>query len=284
MPVLHEKLAAARAQLVAAGSSTAEATIDVDLYARTILGWDRSRLLTELRSPAPDTLEPTFSDWLARREQREPTAYILGVREFWGLDFAVSGSVLIPRPESELIVDEAIGLLRDVRVPRVADVGSGSGCLAISIAYEVPAARVVATDISADALVVARANAERHGLLDRVTFAHTSHLDGVSGPFDVIVANVPYVKDGDRPALSRQVAGYEPHVALFGGADGLRDITAVLDAATDKLAPGGWFIFEFGLGQDDRILKLVARYPQLQLERLRRDLQDIPRTAVVRRL
>ena len=284
---LQDTLGGARARLVAAGIAADEAAIDVEVYACTILGWDRARLLTELRSPAAasiPTLEPRFSEWVARREQREPTPYIVGIREFWGLDFVVSPAVLIPRHESELIVEEALAVLRDVDSPRVADVGTGSGCLAIAIAHELPRAGVVATDISEDALVVARENALRLGVHDRVRCVHTSHLDDVDGPFNAIVANPPYVLDSAKPGLPRQVGGYEPHVALFGGKDGLRDITAVLEAATEKLLPGGWLIFEFGLGQDDRILELVARYPAFLLEHLREDLQGIPRTAVLRRI
>lgn len=281
---LHEALAAARARLVGAGIAQAEAAIDVDVYACEILGWDRARLLTELRAAQPDDLEPRFSEWIARREQREPTAYILGRREFWGRDFMVSPSVLIPRPETELIVDEALAILTGAGgLGRVADVGTGSGCIGVSIAADVPSIRLVATDISRDALLVAQANAARHGVLDRTTIVATSYLDGVDGPFDLIVSNPPYIKDGDKPALSRQVAGYEPHVALFGGADGLGGPTAVLDAARAKLTPGGRLLFEFGLGQDDRIEALVAQYPDLTLERFRNDLQGIPRTAVVRK-
>lgn len=294
---LHEALAAARARLVEAGIRPEEAAVDVDVYACEILGWDRARLLGEMRGPRPDTLEPRLSEWIARREQREPTAYILGRREFWGRDFTVSPSVLIPRPETELIVEEALAALgastgaRPYTTdgpgsppgPRVADVGTGSGCIGVSIAADVPSVRLVATDISEDALAVARENAARHGVLDRTTIISTSYLDGVDGPFDVIVSNPPYVKDGDKPALSRQVAGYEPHVALFGGPEGLAGPTAVLNAARTKLVQGGWLIFEFGLGQDDRIESLVAQYAEFTLARFRSDLQDIPRTAVVRK-
>jgi release factor glutamine methyltransferase len=278
---LYEALAAARARLVGAGISPQEVAVDVEVYACEILGWDRARLLSELRAPRPDTLEPRFSTWIARREQREPTAYILGRREFWGRDFLVSPAVLIPRPETELIVEEALAVIQ--QGARVADVGTGSGCIGVSIAADMPSVQLVATDISEDALAVARENAARHGVLDRTTFVRTSYLDAVDGPFDVIVSNPPYVKDGDKPALSRQVAGYEPHVALFGGTDGLTGVTAVLDAARTHLAPGGWLIFEFGLGRDDSVEALLAGYAEFRLEHFRNDLQNIPRTAVVRR-
>jgi release factor glutamine methyltransferase len=278
---LHETLAAARQRLVAAGIAEDEAAIDVDVYARTILGWDRARLLTEQQAPAPAALEPRFSEWLSRREQKEPSAYILGGREFWGLHFEVSPAVLIPRPESEFIVEEALALMNGNRAPRVADVGTGSGCIAVAIAHTVPDARVVATDISGDALAVARRNAQRNGVGDRVDFVETSYMDGIEGPFDVITSNPPYVKEQDRQYVTRAVVRYEPHVALFGGEDGLSGVRAVLDAARFRLAPGGWLIFEFGLGQDDEIGELVAGYAEYRLDRIRADLQGIPRTAVV---
>ena len=278
---LQDTLAQARSRLVAAGIAPDEAAVDVDLYARTILGWDRARLLTELLSPAPDNLEPRFSEWLSRRARKEPTAYIVGSREFWGLDFEVSPAVLIPRPETEFIVEEALTRLRKgTPTPRVVDVGTGSGCIAIAIAHELPQARVVATDISADALKVARGNARRNDVGSRVEFIETSYLDNVNGPFDAIVSNPPYVKEHDRSYMDRAVVKYEPHVALFGGADGLTGVRAVLDAGRTRLAPGGWIIFEFGLGQDDEVRDLIATYPEYRLDMIREDLQGIPRTVV----
>ena len=285
---LHEKLVEARARLVAAGIADAEASIDVDVYARTILGWDRARLLAERSGPTPAALEPTFSEWIARRERREPTAYIVGVREFWDLDFLVTPAVLIPRPETEFIVEEAVKLLSAAlnagnyvsRRIQIADIGTGSGCVAVSLAHEYPDSVVVASDVSAAALAVARANAVRHGVADRIQFVTASYLDGVPGPFEIITANPPYVKDGDKPALSADVR-HEPDVALFGGSEGLRDIAGVLDAAAAKLAPNGWLLMEFGLGQEDDVRRLVSSQPRLRLRGVRSDLQGIPRTAMI---
>jgi release factor glutamine methyltransferase len=278
---LHDTLAQARARLVAAGIAADEAAIDVDLFARTILGWDRARLITEHQAPAPAALEPRFSDWIIRRARKEPTAYIVGVREFWGLDFEVSPAVLIPRPETEFIVEEAAMRLRTVPSPRIADVGTGSGCIGISIAHELPRAHVVATDISREALEIARANAYRHRVHDRVEFIETSYLHDVDGGFDAIVSNPPYVKDRDRALIDRAVVKYEPHVALFGGQDGLSGVRAVLDGARTRLVPNGLVIFEFGLGQDDEVRELVGTYNCYRVLDLKEDLQGIPRTAVV---
>ena len=231
---------------------------------------------------APAALEPRFSQWIERRTRREPSAYIVGVREFWGHDFRVSPDVLIPRPETEFIVEEALPLLRGIARPRVADIGTGSGVLAVTIAREIAGALVVASDISAGALAVAGQNAARHGVHDRILFVRTSYLDAIAGPFDVIVANPPYVRDRDKGALARDVR-HEPDVALFGGEDGLRHVEGVLDTA-QKLTPGGWFLMEFGYGQEDDVRALVAARPGLRLDRIREDLQGIPRTAIMQRV
>jgi release factor glutamine methyltransferase len=279
---LQQALAAARDRLVAAGISINEAAIDVDLYARTILGWDRARLLTEQRSPVPAELEPAFSQWVERRTRHEPSAYIIGVREFWGLDFRVTPAVLIPRPETEFIVEESLALLRPIAGPRIADIGTGSGNIAISLAHARSDARVVATDVSADALAIALENAERHRVADRVELIAASYLGGIEGDFDLIAANPPYVRDRDRPALGRSVR-HEPEVALFGGDSGMRDIEGVLDTAIAKLRPNGWLVMEFGFGQEDDVRALVDARPKLRFERFRADLQGLARTALVQR-
>jgi release factor glutamine methyltransferase len=300
---LHDTLTEARARLVAADFSQVEASIDVDLYARTILGWDRAKLLTDLQGVPPEQLEPTLSEWITRRTRHEPTAYIVGIREFWGLDFGITPAVLVPRPETEFIVEEALLLLRTSswhtpsrtaaldQAPgeashagdaRIADIGTGSGCVAIAVAVDAPTCRVVGSDVSDEALVVARANAIRHGVADRVEFISTSYLDGVDGMFDLITANPPYVKDGDKPAISR-VTRHEPDVALFGGTEGLRDITGVLDTAGEKLTSGGWLVMEFGYGQEEDVEALIHSRPALRLDHVRADLQGIPRTAIIQR-
>jgi release factor glutamine methyltransferase len=279
---LFETLGRGKAQLVAAGIQPDEAAIDVDLYARTILGWDKATLLANLRDPTPAALEPRFSEWIARREHREPTAYIVGTREFWGREFLVTPVVLVPRPETEFIVEEAIHLVRGLPAARVADIGTGSGILAVTLAAELPAATIVATDVSDDALDVARRNAQRLGVRERIAFFNTSYLDAVDGQFDLVVANPPYVRDGDKPALSRDVR-HEPDVALFGGPDGLRDVGGVLDAAVARVKSSGWFVMEFGYGQEEDVRRLIAARAALRLDHIREDLQGIARTAVVQK-
>jgi release factor glutamine methyltransferase len=280
---LHATLAAARDRLIASGVTPREADLDVQLFARTILGWDTARFLVERTSPTPDRLEPRFSEWVARRATHEPSAYVVRVREFWGLDFRVTPSALIPRPETELIVQEGVRLCRGFTSPRVADIGTGSGCIAVSLAHSVPGCTLVATDIAVDAVALARENASTHGVADRIEFVAASYLDGVGGRFDIIAANPPYVRDGDKAGLSPDVR-HEPDVALFGGANGLRNIQGVLETAIDRLSPGGWLLMEFGYGQEDDVRALIGKRASLRLDRIVDDLQGIPRMAVVQRV
>ena len=240
---LQERLAAAREQLVRAGIQPTEAAIDVDVYARTILKWDRGRLLLNHREPVPDSLEPQFSSWIARREQFEPTAYIVGEREFWGLDFYVSPAVLVPRPETETLVEWALELAPAPR--QVIDVGTGSGCIACAIAAARPAARVLAIDTSAAAAALARANATALGLADRVTVVVGDLLAAVDAlRADLIIANLPYVPTSTLATLSPEVREHEPHAAVDGGPDGLREIRRLVAAAPVRLALGGVLVME----------------------------------------
>lgn len=210
-------------------------------------------------------------------------AYIRGRQEFYGREFAVTPAVLIPRPETEGLVDDALQWLRAHGASaRVADIGTGSGCLAVTLAAEWPQASVVATDLSADALVVARRNAEGLGVAERVRFVQGAYLAGESGPFDVIVSNPPYVREAEAPTLAPEVADHEPALALYGGRDGLRDIRAVLEAAAQTLRADGLLAVEIGAGQADDVLALAAATSGLTAPALRHDLQGIPRVLVAR--
>lgn len=282
---LHQHLRLARARLEASGISPSEAAVDVDVLARHVLGWDRATLLVESNRPVPHVLEPALSALVARRERREPTAYIVGVREFWGREFVVTPQVLIPRPETELIIEECLRIADagDAPPARVADVGTGSGCLAVTLACEWPGARVVGTDVSAAALDVARENTRRHGVEGRVDLVASPYLDAVRGPFDLLVANPPYVREEDGAGLSREVR-HEPDVALFGGPGGLRDLAGVLRTAVDAVRRGGWVVIEYGFDQEDAVARLVSQQPGLALDRMRQDLQGLPRTAIIERV
>ncbi len=283
---LHERAAAVRVRLERAGLRAESASFDAEVLVRHALGWDRARWIAGLRDPEPPDLAAALEPLVARREAREPVAYILGTREFWGLDFEVGPDVLIPRPETEMLVEETLPRLRPVGQeppPTVIDVGTGSGCIAIAIAHERPDAQVTATDISAEALVVARRNARRHGA--RVSFAVADLLAGITASPDVIVANPPYVPRRSGPALSKEVGGHEPGTALFGAdEDGLGTIRTLLAQAAALLRPGGWLLMEFGYGQAEPVEQLIAQHAPLHLERIRADLQGIERTAIVRRV
>jgi release factor glutamine methyltransferase len=282
---IHTLVTAARARFRAAGISDAEAEIDARVLAERVLGWTTERFFTDANEPERAGFAEQYERLVARRLAREPIAYIVGEREFWGLTFEVSPAVLIPRPETELIVEAALEMFpdRNARI-RVADVCTGSGCLAVAIAHERPGATVVASDISQPALDVAVRNARRHGVAARVRFDRADLLEALAGPFDLIVSNPPYVPESDRSSLQPEVIDHEPDVALFAGADGLTLIRRLLADAPDCLAPDGLLIFEFGYGQADAVARLISETPRLRMVGERRDLQGIQRTAIAKRV
>jgi release factor glutamine methyltransferase len=220
---------------------------------------------------------------IARREQREPLAYITGVREFWGLAFEVSPAVLVPRPETELLVEAALARWPLSSPLRAADVCTGSGCIAIALAHERPAASILATDLSAEALEIAGRNAVRHHVAARVECLRTDLLEDAPGTFDLVVSNPPYVPEGDRAGLQAEVS-HEPDLALFSGTDGLNAIVRLAAQAESRLKPGGLFLFEFGAGQEDQVRTVIAARSGLRLIELKHDLQGIPRTAIAARV
>jgi release factor glutamine methyltransferase len=278
--VIAERVAAARARFERAGIPPDEARLDARLLAQRALGWTEIDFLTRSRELEPDGFADAYDRLVDRRERREPVAYLLGERHFWNRSFAVSPAVLIPRPETELIVDAALA-----RPPagRAADVGTGSGCLAVTLACERAAARVVATDISEAALAVARSNADRHGVSTAIAFKQADLLDADDGPFDLIVSNPPYVSDSARGTLAPEVRDFEPEGALFAGADGLAVIRRLVAAAPAHLAPGGSLVFEIGAGQAAAVSRLISSTPGLTMVGTRRDLQGIERVVIARR-
>jgi len=282
--VIHALVIAARERLIRAGIPPDQAGIDAEVLIRHVLGWDRAKYLASRHEPLPSTASFPFEAALAERERRVPVAYITGHREFWGLDFDISPAVLIPRPESELIVEAALTFLSDAKARlRIADVGTGSGCLAVSLAYERPHATLLATDVSEDALAIARRNAERHGVSGRIRFARTSFLTDIQGPFDLIVANPPYVPRSHQATLSPDVRDHEPAVALFGrGEDGLDDVRELLEQSATRLAPSGRVMMEFGYGQGDAV-RAGAERAGLDIVDILRDLQGYERTLIAAR-
>ena len=281
---IQVQVAAARQRLRDAGISGTESDLDARLLAQHVLGWTTERFFTDAHAQEPEGFSPQYETLVARRATREPLAYIVGVREFWGLELEVTPHVLIPRPATELIVEAMLEIFRDRAEPlAVADICTGCGCVAVAIAHERPGATVVATDISPQALVVARRNAIRHGVDDRVVFRHGDLMEGIDRRLDAIVANPPYVVDRAAPALQPEVRDYEPALALFGGTEGFDLVTRLVAEAPSRLRPGGHLVFEFGLGQDVEVEQLLEQAPDLTLLELRRDPQGIARTAVARR-
>jgi release factor glutamine methyltransferase len=281
MATLHDRIAGARAALVAAGIEPAEAILDAELFARHVLGVDRAGLLIALREQTTSSFDDAFGALVTRRARREPVAHITGHREFWGLDFEVTPDVLTPRPETELIVEEAIAEFPDRYPMVISDVGTGSGCLIIALALEFPGSEVVATDLSSRALEVARRNAVRHGVGNRVVLLETDLLPPLQR-IDLVVSNPPYVPEAAAWSLPPEVREYEPHVALFGGPDGLDVYRRLLPEIQEMLARDGRAIFEVGYDQADAVTALAAG-AGLRLVRARQDLQGITRTLVFER-
>jgi len=279
--VLRAAIQQARERLIAAGIDADEAGLDAELLARHVLGWERATLVARLSEPVPLTFDAAFVPLVDRRRRREPMAYILGVQEFWGRDFRVAPGVLIPRPETELLVEEALGWAREHAPggpPSLVDVGTGSGCVAVTLALELPRSTVAATDLSAAALEIAGDNARRLGAA--VRFERGSLLTGVAGPLDVIVSNPPYVARADYLALQPEVRLFEPELALVGGVDGLEVIRRLVVEAERALRPGGRLLMEIGYGQAAAAARIVTDTERLTVLRIRNDLQGTPRTVV----
>ena len=283
---IREKINASRARLVAAGIENGEAGRDANLLARHILGWDRATVYTRETEEANAAFIERFDALTERRARREPVAYIRGEQEFWSRDFAVNSAVLIPRPETELVIEELLECFpADLphRPCHILDIGTGSGCLAVTAAAEIPLARVTATDVSRAALDVARANAERHGVADRITFTECAYIGHAEGPFDFILANPPYVTESEYQNLAPEVREYEPAIALVAGDDGFRDVRQIVDIASRQLAPGGTALIEMGYQHADTLADFIMNFRSLNLKKISNDLQNIPRVAVIER-
>lgn len=283
---LAEAVAHGAARLMAAGRPDGEARVDAAVLARHVLQWDLATWLGHHRDLVPSSFAADFDRAITRRAAAEPVAYITGQREFYGRAFRVTPAVLVPRPETELLVERALTVIDGAgatsRPPSALDIGTGSGAIAVTLMAERPAARVAATDISPDALDVARDNAARHGVNTQLTFHEGAFVADAVGPWDLIVSNPPYVADADRGTLAPDVVGHEPHLALFSGADGLTCIREIVRLAPANLVPGGWLLFEFGFGQAHAVRALIDATRELRFLEFIPDLQGIPRVAVAR--
>lgn len=253
-----------------------------------VLGVDRTHLLTRSDDQVAELRYADYLRLIERRATGEPLQYITGHQEFYGLDFLVTPAVLIPRPETEFLVERVITLVDDsMPSPLIVDVGTGSGCIAIVVAVKIPRTRVIATDLAAAALEVARMNAERHGVDRKVEFLHgdllepleASHLEN---SVDVLASNPPYVSDGESVLIQREVRDWEPREALFGGVEGLDFYRRLLVDGFKVVKPCGHLVFEVGYGQLNAITEMIAAL-EWELIDVVNDLQDIPRTVTLRR-
>ena len=222
-----------------------EAALEADVLVRHVLSLERADLLARPETPLAPAQAAELESLLARRMRREPLAYVLGRREFHGLDFRVTSAVMVPRSETETLVEEALAWVRARQAPcTVADVGTGSGCIAVSLAVRLPGVRLLATDVSPAALAVTEENARRHGVAGRVRLLHGHLLQPLPGPVDLIVANLPYVPSGRFDGLQPEVRDYEPRQALDGGPDGTDLLRPLLRQAGAYLRPGGAVMLE----------------------------------------
>jgi release factor glutamine methyltransferase len=290
-------------QALARATETLRATsntprLDAELLLAHVLGWGRARLLAERRWPLTPEQAAEFRALVARRAELEPVAYLVGHKEFYGLDFVVDWRVLVPRPETELLVDLALAAVaarpttKDERPGEteqsssvfgpssfiVADVGTGSGCIGVALAVHLPRAQIVAVDISPDALEVARQNVARHGVADRVRLIQGDLLAPIAPALDLIVGNPPYTILAE---IDEGVRRHEPRGALDGGADGLDVYRQLLAQAAEKLRPGGAVLLEIGATQGRAVFELARRrFPGAQIS-IHKDLAGLDRVVTI---
>jgi release factor glutamine methyltransferase len=245
------------------------------------LNCDRAHLYAHPERELTPAEQERFEEAIAERAAGKPAQYITGHQEFWGLDFIVTPAVLIPRPETEHAVEVVLELARNSAAQpewEIADVGTGSGCIALALAHELPRSHIYATDISEEALAIARINAERLDLRAHVEFHHENLLSGLAQnrEFDCVVSNPPYVSESRPELVQRQVRDYEPRVAVFSGATGMEAYRRLIPQALSCLKPGGWLVLEIGYSQEAEVRALLQSAAWSEV-RVHPDLQGIPR-------
>jgi release factor glutamine methyltransferase len=254
--------------------------MNAELLLMFTLGRDRAFLYGHPEQELSAEEQSRYEDALAQRLKGIPAQYITGHQEFWGMDFVVSPAVLIPRPETEHVIETVLSRVGRAPSParlKIIDVGTGSGCIALALAKELPLAEIHATEISAAALEIARANAARHQLENRIHFHETDLLERVNkSAFDFVVSNPPYVGESEEDQVQLEVRKFEPRNAVFAGATGIEVIERLIPQANDVLKPGGWLVMEISGTIADRTQKLLAAWNNVQITN---DLQGIPRVA-----
>lgn len=275
----------ASTRLAAAGVEGAE--LEAALLLGHFLAQNRAALLLHADMEIPPPLLAVADQALARRLSREPLAYILGEQEFWSRTFAVNPAVLIPRQETELLIERALEFYPDRGQPyRFLDLGTGSGILAIVLACEFPRAQVVAVDRSFAALRTAAANGARHRVGERLRLVQADWLSACRALplFDLVVANPPYIAEEVLATLEPEVKGHEPHTALNGGIAGMRDIAVLAEQVAGVLRPGGWLLMEIGSDQQERVLKCFVSLGKYDRVEVRPDYAGLPRVLIARRI
>lgn len=261
--------------------------MNAELLLMFTLGCDRAYLFAHPERELTTEEQSRYEAALAERSRGVPAQYITGHQEFWGMDFIVTPAVLIPRPETEHVIEavleiQAPGVGRQAsgNSPRIVDVGTGSGAIAIALARELPDAEIHATDISAAALEIAQANAARHQFERRIRFHETDLLHGLEGMFDFVVSNPPYVGETEEDTVQLEVRKFEPRNAVFAGPKGTEVIARLIPQAHARLRPGGWLLMEISGTIADEVRRLLAGWDEVQIKQ---DLQGIARVSVARR-
>ena len=259
--------------------------LDAEILLAFTRGCDRIHLYTRFDDELTDVERAKMRDLVKRRAAREPVAYLVGHREFYGVDFLVSADVLIPRPETETLVLETLELAKTLSQPRILDLGTGSGCIAVSLALNQPTAAITAVDISAEALEIAQRNAQRHHVNGRIEFLLGDLFAPLAADakYDLIVSNPPYVRRGEIPTLQPEVRLHEPSGALDGGVDGLDVIRLLIDGAADRLTAGGALLFEFSPEQATPIREMLEADAHWTAVRIIKDLSRLDRIALARK-
>jgi release factor glutamine methyltransferase len=257
--------------------------LDAELLVAKALGIDRIGLYLDLNRPLVDRERSAIRPLVARRREREPVAYILGHRDFYGRRFSVTPEVLIPRPDTETLVEHALRCIPEDTACRVLDVGTGSGAIAVTLAAERPQALVTATDVSEGALRVAAENAERLGVEARVRFERADLLNGAE-QYDVIVSNPPYIAQSEIETLQAEIRDHEPIAALEAGEDGLDVVRALLPAAEPATASGAQMLIEIGAGQAVSVVDFATGHTAWQPVAVYRDLNAVERVVHLRRI
>jgi len=268
------------------GKGISNPRTDAEVLLAHALGVERIDLYLRYDQPLTADERAVYREFVRRRASGEPVQYITGHREFWSLDFEVTPDVLIPRPETEVLVEIAIKYLKERRFRRVVDIGTGAGVIAVALAHEIDGISVLATDISSSAINVARRNAVKHGVADRIRFIVMNLFESLlpDVKFDVIVSNPPYVSSEEYRKLDREIKNFEPSIALLGGADGLDVVRRLIVQGISHLTTGGFLFIEIGYGQAEAVRDFVSGLGQEVSINIFDDYAHIPRVVCIEKI